>query len=214
MTTELENMCDSSREFIVNVITNATTPPPEFPKVNIYACAKCGHITYTVDVADGVASMMLPCMSNSETRITLPDGSKPQLCDGQMVSTFYDVLWEDFDLSQIKYEWRYATLPEYKRYKSRGDELANHVADGGLILHPRKNENAPMWTHGGFFVRPDGSRLSDQEAAVLKTGLQTLKEVIRLDMAKTMKKNKHREHQKMLNRHKSKSKRKDKNKKR
>ena len=181
-------MCDATREKVTSILANATEPPPEFPKVNLYACMTCGHTTHTVDVADGVSSMMIPCMTHTQAKIELVTGEKARVCSGQMVSTFYALEWEQFNFDDIEFEWRFATLPEYQRYKSRGIALANHVADGGLVMHPRKNKDAPMLTHGGFFARPDGYRLSDDEAAGLQTGLQTLKEVIRLDAYKAKRK--------------------------
>lgn len=204
----MDDLCDKSREFIRSALANATAPPPEFPRVNAYACKKCGHITHTVDVADGTATMVLPCMAHTQSKIVLVDGAKASVCSGEMFSTFYSVDFETFDLRDIEFEWRFATLPEYQRYKAKGQALADHVADGGLVLHPRKNRDAPMFTHGGFWVRPDGARLSDGEAEGLQTGLQTLKEVVRLDIEKT----KRKAHQKMLERHKAQAKRKAKRK--
>jgi hypothetical protein len=192
---ELADMCDSTREKIAAALHNAKEPPPEFPRVNTYHCKKCGHTMNTVDVAEGTTTMVLPCMAHTQSSIQLVTGEKATVCSGEMLSTFYSVDHDTFDLDDIEFEWRYATLPEYESYKAKGMALANHVADGGLVLHKRTNKDAPMFTHGGFFVRPDGTRLSDGEAQALQTGLQVLKETVRLDIAK-MKRKAHAKEQK------------------
>jgi hypothetical protein len=202
---ELENMSDGAREKIAAAIRNAKEPPPEFPRVNTYVCKRCDHVTHTVDVAEGTTTMILPCMAHTQSRIVLVTGEKATHCNGEMLSTFYAVDPDNFDLGDVEFEWRYSTLPEYQGYKAKGLAIANHVADGGLVLHKRSNRNAPMFTHGGFYVREDGTRLTDGEVANTRTGLQTLKEVVRLDMEKA----KRKRHQKMLEGHISAKKRKN-----
>lgn len=175
-------------EKVAEAIKEHRDPPPDFPRVNSYVCKTCGHVSHTVDVAEGTTTMILPCMARTESRIELVTGEKATVCGGEMLSSFYCVDFDSFDFDDIAFEWRYATLPEYRDYKKKGLALANHVADGGLVLHKRTNKEAAMLTHGGKFVRPNGTFLSDSEADALQTGLQVLKEVVRLDVDKVKRK--------------------------
>lgn len=181
-------MTDEARAEISKALDFDGAEDPANPKINLYVCKECGHKTYTVDVARGTTSMVLPCMSHTEAKVLGADGQKAHACSGEMLSTFYSVDHSKVSLQDVKFEWRYATLPEYRDYRKRGQALADHVASGGLVLHRRSNPNAPVLTHGDCFVRPNGTALSKEEEASLETGLQVLKRTVRLDVAKAKKK--------------------------
>ena len=177
-------------EKAVSVRLEAASKPEEtWPRLNLYKCRECEGEVFTLDVADGTTPFMLPCIAHKESVILNAGGgnARPK-CHGQMQSCFYAVKPEEIPLPDVRYEWRYATLPEYQAYRAKHMSLATHVADGGLVLHLRKNPDAPFLTHGGFFMRPNGERLSDKEVSTLHTGLQVLKETLRLERAKAKRK--------------------------
>jgi len=176
---------DEKTEKIIRVSTRITAginPPESFPRVNAYICEKCGKVTYSVDVAEGTTPMRIPCIASDSKVIQLVGGGKASACSGHMMSAWYSVFPEDVDLKEVAYEWRSPSLEVYKQMKKSNSPVADHVAKGGLVLHKRTNKNAPMMTHGGYYVRTDGSRLTEDEESSLLTGLEKLRGFIKMEL--------------------------------
>lgn len=202
-----EEEVNSINEEIRTAIAEAKPQSPDSPRINTYICKECGHHTHTVDVAEGTTTMVLPCMKGVDSKIVNALGEGITSCSGQMTSTFYAA--RDIPLSDVKYEWRYATLPEYRDYKKKHMALADHVASGGLVMHKRGNKDALVLTHGNFYAKPDGTRLTEAEVESNKTGLQILKDTIRLEKSKI----KRKRHDALMKQQKTKQKRRAKGKK-
>lgn len=167
---------------VTNRINSGESPPPEFPRVNAYICEACGCVRHTVDAAAGTTPMVIPCIASDATVIELVDGAKASRCNGHMKSAWYSVMPGDVDLKDIEYEWRSPSLETYKQMKKANSPVADHVAKGGLILHKRTNKDSPMLTHGDFHVRPDGTRLTEDEEASMLSGLEKLRAFIRIEL--------------------------------
>lgn len=173
------------------------------PRVNLYVCAACGFRLHTLETAEGNVQTTLPCLSTDQSRILLTDGTKAHHCGGIMMSAFHAVEPDEYKLEEIGYEWRSCTLDQYKEFQKKHQVFADHVAKGGLVLHRRNNKNAPYITHGKFYMRPDGTRLSDQEAAVRMKDLAILVEHLRMQKQKINRK----AHSRQMERNKAKAKR-------
>ena len=195
------------KETVAESINNASKPSPNSPRINTYMCTSCSGKVHTVDVSEGTTPMTLPCLVNSDSGLLDSNGDKVASCSGQMMSSFYSVT--DVSLKDVDYEWRFATIPEYAEYRKKNKSVAEHVAQGGLILHKRSNKDSPVLTHGGGYVRPNGELLDDKESSTLKSGLEVLKQVLKLEVDKA----KRKAHIKRMLKNKKKSKRKGKRKK-
>ena len=129
--------------------------------VNAYICQKCGHIVFTVDVAEGTTPMAIPCThrpTQEESNIIGMDG-KPALpevrCKGHMVSSFYAVKPTDYDMSEVEFEWRSPSLELFQKFRKAKSVLLDHVLGGGLVLHVR-DDKSPIRLHSGEFKHSEG----------------------------------------------------------
>lgn len=109
-------------------------------KFNIYDCKKCGGVTVTQDVDDGVTPFMIGCRAKGLGR-----------CKEFAQSRFYRVTPEDVDFhGGAQWEW-YRPSPQALR--GMGDEMFRHVARGGLDLRSIKprcarcQADAPLVPH-------------------------------------------------------------------
>jgi len=180
MQTEKEKV--AAIETIVANSAREDAMPDDAPRVNAYVCDKCGTVAYCVDVSEGTTPMVIPCLSSDGSKIVLLGGGKAHSCSGNMKSAWYSVRPGDVDLVSIPYEWRAATIEKYKQFKKTRPALADHIMNGGLMLHKRTNSNGPILTHGGFYIRPDGSRLTEDEEDSMMSGIERLKVFLKLEL--------------------------------
>ena len=175
---------------ITDRIQSGQSPPDDFPRVNAYVCDKCGYVVHTVDVADGNTPLAIPCLSADATNIIGMDGKKTHHCSGAMSSAWYSVMPGDVDLKDISYEWKSPSIAFYQKLRKNKPSLADHAAKGGLLLHKRVDRDGPVITHGKFYVKPDGTRLSEREEEGRVSALEKLKAFIKQELSSARKKSK------------------------
>ena len=90
-----------------------------YGRKNIYTCEKCGGITVTIDVDEGVTPFMLRCRASSNEAD----------CDGYAQSSMYRV--PQGPSPEPKWEWFRPTGIEYRKLSR---EMRDHVDKGGLDL--------------------------------------------------------------------------------
>lgn len=100
-------------------LVQAHTYPDKGP-YNGYKCEKCGVITLTMDVDDGVTPMFLVCRA---------EGS----CDGQSVSLGYPSGPVPEELLPVRFEWY---RPDQDEINTLEPSMIDHVSRGGLVLRP------------------------------------------------------------------------------
>jgi hypothetical protein len=97
-----------------------TSTPRE--RINGYRCTKpkCGHITLTVDVDEGVTPFMIGCTK----------------CKADAHSMFYPQKGLPPPMSAVTHEW---FKPDDAALKRLDPGTRQHVQMGGLIMRPRTN---------------------------------------------------------------------------
>lgn len=122
--------------------------------VNAYTCEKCGGTICTVNLDAGVTPMFLAC------RAVPSDLVKD--CDGSMVSAWY----RGTEAMTPTWGWHQATPKQIRRMKRNDPAMADHCAQGGLLLRelteeeqkqyrpnalpfPRRGPDVPNWVRSG-----------------------------------------------------------------
>lgn len=91
-------------------------------RVNCYKCDRCGTITKTIDVDDGVT----------------PFGHTCEHCGNPFAtSTFYNDIAPKQRPTQ---EWYRPSLEETLKWRSKNESMMNHILNGGLDVRPIKSE--------------------------------------------------------------------------
>lgn len=87
--------------------------PADENRVNCYVC-KCGYVTKTIDIHEGVTPMFLTC----------------DCCKGTGISTGYHDITPD---KAPEYEWFVPTLQEFLKHR-KSPAMIEHLLLGGLEL--------------------------------------------------------------------------------
>jgi len=91
---------------------------------NVYVCQKCGGLTVTVDIDEGVTPFMLKCRASGK------EGD----CDGFAQSSFYPSGPRPPHIPSPSWEW---FKPTGKDYKKLSRAMKEHVDAGGLDIRRR-----------------------------------------------------------------------------
>lgn len=112
-----------------------------YGRKNIYTCKKCGGVTITIDIDDGVTPFMIRCRaSGNEDR-----------CDGMAQSCMYRVPVETPD---AEWEW---FKPTGSQYLKLSRDMREHVDKGGLDLRKIGSNADDKCTPAGYFRDAHGS---------------------------------------------------------
>lgn len=205
-------------ERLADQVDEDFTHVPEQPRVNAYICQECGHIEFTVDAAEGTTPMALPCLSppeEAESQILDSTGAparEEKRCAGVMSSAFYAIKPDDFDLSEIKYEWRSPDVELYLKWRRKKSSLANHIMRGGLVLQNRTDKSGPVLRHDGEFMFADGTLLTDEQVGSHRSSVERLRAMCALHADAQRRKEAAKKKQQEQKRAKLRAKRKAKNK--
>lgn len=176
------------------------------PRVNAYVCTECGHITYTVDCAEGTTPFTLACQKKSS--ILDMNGKEVKPCNGNAMSSMYSITPADYDWPEdITHEWYAPSIEEYNKIKkNKSRAVLDHVTLGGLLLRERTNH--PVLTHGDEFIDAEGNPLNDAEIGALRSGLERLRVATELTLASRKRKDRIRDEQARQRKAKARAKRK------
>lgn len=94
----------------------------KLPRENAYVCPK-GHVTMTVDVAEGVTPMFLGC--------------KELGCNSMASSSMYPKVPRPSHLPAPKWEWYRPTRKQALKKERQYPGTLDHVENGGLLLRER-----------------------------------------------------------------------------
>ena len=90
-------------------------------KFNCYDCGDCGHVTKTIDRADGITPFMMEC----------------EKCQAISYSSFYE---DTEPKKEATWEWVRPSLSETLKFRKEFETL-EHILQGGLVI--RKIDEAP-----------------------------------------------------------------------
>jgi hypothetical protein len=93
-------------------------------KENVYTCGKCGGMTVTIDLDEGVTPFMIDCRA----------AGKEGDCDGMARSACYPSGPRPSYVPAPAWEW-YKPGPDELKKVSPG--LKDHAKRGGLFIRPR-----------------------------------------------------------------------------
>lgn len=102
-----------------NKMLESYQPEANPNRVNCYVCRNCGHITKTIDLADGVTPYMHTCEN----------------CGQVAISTFYEDIAPTQEPTQ---GWYRPTLKEVLKWRSKNDGMVEHFLKGGLYVRKIK----------------------------------------------------------------------------
>lgn len=92
---------------------------------NVYTCEKCGGLTVTIDVDEGVTPFMLKCRASGR------QGD----CDGFARSSFYPKGPRPPHMPAPSWEWY---RPDAEEVERLSDAMREHVRQGGLCIRKRE----------------------------------------------------------------------------
>ena len=91
-------------------------------RVNCYKCDRCGHITKTMDVDDGVTPYAFTC----------------DYCGNPFATS---TMYNDIAPKQKPtHEWYRPSLKETLKWRSKNTNMLEHILNGGLDVRPIKQE--------------------------------------------------------------------------
>lgn len=91
---------------------------------NVYTCQKCGGMTVTVDIDEGVTPFMLNCRASGK------EGD----CDGGAYSAFYPEGPRPAHIPSPAWEWY---KPDVLELANTSHEMRDHANRGGLFIRKR-----------------------------------------------------------------------------
>jgi hypothetical protein len=114
-------------------------------KENVYTCDKCGGMTVTVDVDEGVTPFTLICRASGR------EGD----CDGRAYSSMYPNGPRPPHIPEPSWEWY---RPDAEEMKFLSGAMREHVERGGLEIRRREGSPVvPSLEPAGYFRDRHGS---------------------------------------------------------
>ena len=113
----------------------------KYGRKNIYTCRKCGGVTITLDIDEGITPFLILCRASGQ------EGD----CDGLAESSMYQV---QIDTPPALWEW---FKPEGQDYLNLSKAMRAHVDNGGLDIRKMRSRQVEPDAPNGYYRDTHGS---------------------------------------------------------